>query len=206
MTVQGEHNELFASTDRGNKNVLQITGSRNKVQIGANCKINDLNCTMIGDNLSLILEDGVRIVGRLKIAGSGARIVIGRNTTFERINIVCIEGAKVIIGAECMFSFGIEVRTSDAHSIVDLETRRRINKPGDVIVGDHVWIGSNVTLNKGISIASDVIVGTRAVVTKDINEEHCAVAGIPARIVRRSVSWDRKLVSVGEVAGPPLVF
>ncbi|EWY35737.1 hypothetical protein N825_36095 [Skermanella stibiiresistens SB22] len=198
VTVSGEGNELSCLTDRGDKNRLDIIGSRNKVQIGAGCKINEATWIMRGDEMSLILEDGIRFNGRINISGRGGKVVIGKNTTFERVNIVCIESANVIIGAECMFSFGIEIRTSDAHSIIDLATRCRINGPGDVIVGDHVWIGAHTTLNKGITIASDVIVGTRAVVTKDIVEEHCAAAGVPARVVRRDVSWDRKLVPVGE--------
>ena len=52
-----------------------------------------------------------------------------------------------------------------------------------IVVGDDVWIGSNVTVLDGVSIGSHAVIGAGAVVTKDV-PEWAIVAGNPARVLR----------------------
>ncbi|WP_102960784.1 CatB-related O-acetyltransferase [Mangrovicella endophytica] len=54
---------------------------------------------------------------------------------------------------------------------------------GDTRVGDDVWIGGEAIILPGISIGSGAIVGTRAVVSKDV-PPYAIVAGNPAGVVR----------------------
>lgn len=51
-----------------------------------------------------------------------------------------------------------------------------------VIVGNDVWIGRSATIRGGVRIGSGAIVGTRAVVMKDV-PPYAIVAGNPARII-----------------------
>ena len=52
-----------------------------------------------------------------------------------------------------------------------------------IVVGDDVWIGSNVTVLDGVRIGSHAVIGAGAVVTKDVPEWAIA-AGNPARVLR----------------------
>lgn len=66
-----------------------------------------------------------------------------------------------------MFSRKIEVRTTDAHSVIDIETRSRINKAESIHIGDHVWVGLSTIINKGAVIPSDNIIGANSFVNKN---------------------------------------
>lgn len=115
----------------------------------------------------------------------------GDYSTTVGVYILCQEGCNVRIGRHSMLSREIEIRTTDAHSVIDLETGNRLNTPADVIIGDHVWVGVGVILNKGTVIPNDTIVGAGAFVNKPFEEEHTAIAGAPAKVVRRGVTWNR---------------
>lgn len=55
---------------------------------------------------------------------------------------------------------------------------------GDTIVGNDVWIGYNVTIMPGVHIGDGAIIGTNALVTKDI-EPYTIVGGNPAQEIRK---------------------
>lgn len=52
---------------------------------------------------------------------------------------------------------------------------------GDTVVGNDVWIGYDALIMPGVHIGNGAVVGTRAVVTKDV-PAYAVVAGNPARV------------------------
>lgn len=50
-------------------------------------------------------------------------------------------------------------------------------------IGNDVWIGEFATIKGGVKIGDGAIIGTRAVVTKDI-PPYAVVAGVPARVIK----------------------
>ncbi len=55
---------------------------------------------------------------------------------------------------------------------------------GDIIVGNDVWIGYEAVIMAGVTIGDGVIIGTRAVVTKDV-PPYTIVGGVPAKPLRK---------------------
>ena len=55
---------------------------------------------------------------------------------------------------------------------------------GDIIIGNDVWIGYEAVILSGITIGDGAIIGTRAVVTKDI-PPYTIVGGVPAKPIRK---------------------
>ena len=55
---------------------------------------------------------------------------------------------------------------------------------GDIVIGNDVWIGYEAVIMAGVSIGDDAIIGTRAVVTKDV-EPYSIVGGVPAKEIRK---------------------
>ena len=55
---------------------------------------------------------------------------------------------------------------------------------GDTVIGNDVWIGSEAIIMPGITIGDGAIIGTRAVVTRDV-EPYAIVGGNPAKTIRK---------------------
>lgn len=60
---------------------------------------------------------------------------------------------------------------------------------GDIIVGNDVWIGYEAVIMAGVTIGDGAIVGTRAVVTKNV-PPYTIVGGVPAKAIRKRFSED----------------
>lgn len=58
---------------------------------------------------------------------------------------------------------------------------------GDIVIGNDVWIGYEAVVLSGVTIGDGAIVGTRAVVTKDV-PPYTIVGGVPARPIRKRYS------------------
>jgi acetyltransferase-like isoleucine patch superfamily enzyme len=95
---------------------------------------------------------------------------------------------KITIGENCLFSNGISLRTSDHHSIIDLDTLQQLNFPADIIIGDHVWICPDVMVLKGVEIGAGSIIASRALVQKSVPPKELW-GGVPARMIKQRVSW-----------------
>ncbi|WP_270087606.1 type B chloramphenicol O-acetyltransferase [Sphingobacterium sp. SYP-B4668] len=55
---------------------------------------------------------------------------------------------------------------------------------GNTVVGNDVWIGSEAMIMPGITIGDGAVIGSRALVTKDV-APYCIVGGNPARCIKQ---------------------
>ena len=55
---------------------------------------------------------------------------------------------------------------------------------GDIVIGNDVWIGYEAVILSGVTIGDGAIIGTRAVVTKDV-PSYTIVGGVPAKPIRK---------------------
>ncbi|MCX6389261.1 MAG: acyltransferase [Solirubrobacterales bacterium] len=107
-------------------------------------------------------------------------------------------GAKTVLGQECTItafqhiSIGRECILADRVMLIDfdhgvVEVERPIREQGiykrDVRVGHNCWIGYGACMLRGVSVGDNAIVGTSAVVTKDV-PDNAIVGGSPARVLR----------------------
>jgi acetyltransferase-like isoleucine patch superfamily enzyme len=107
-------------------------------------------------------------------------------------------GAKSVIGQECTISafqhvsIGRECIIADRVMLIDfdhgvIEVERPIRLQGiykrDVRVGHNVWMGYGACVLRGVSIGDNAIVGTSAVVTKEV-PANAVVGGTPASVIR----------------------
>ncbi|HGC5539653.1 TPA: CatB-related O-acetyltransferase, partial [Klebsiella pneumoniae] len=61
---------------------------------------------------------------------------------------------------------------------------------GDTVIGNDVWIGSEAIIMPGVRVGDGAIIGTRALVTRDV-EPYAIVGGNPARVLRKRFDEDR---------------
>lgn len=60
---------------------------------------------------------------------------------------------------------------------------------GDTVIGNDVWIGSEAIIMPGITVGDGAVIGTRALVTKDV-EPYAIVGGNPAKTIRKRFDDD----------------
>ncbi|WP_096019442.1 hypothetical protein [Campylobacter lanienae] len=72
-----------------------------------------------------------------------------------------------------MFSWDIWLATCDYHLIIDAKTNNRINFSKSIYIGDHVWIGRESAITKGVFVASGAILGAKKFSYKGILLQYC---------------------------------
>ena len=65
-------------------------------------------------------------------------------------------------------------------------TNTQDNK-GDIVIGNDVWIGFESVILSGVTIGDGAIIGTRAIVTKDV-PPYTIVGSVPAKPIRKRFS------------------
>lgn len=174
---------------------FKIRGRHNVIVIGEKGRLRNCTIYISGNNNLLRIGGGHTIIANTTfwLQGDHCTIDIGEDFTMEGGGISVTENGKICIGKDCMFSFGIDIRNGDSHSILDLQGKR-INKAKDIIIKDHVWLGANVTVLKGVHIGSHSIIGTRSVVSKSCQTDQSIYAGVPARFIKSGIDWKRILI------------
>jgi chloramphenicol O-acetyltransferase type B len=71
-------------------------------------------------------------------------------------------------------------------------------KAGDTVVGSDVWIGSEAMIMPGIKIGHGAVIGSRALVTQDV-EPYTIVGGNPAKPLKKRFS-DEQIAQLLEMA------
>lgn len=129
---------------------------------------------------------------------------------FQKNNVLYhypINGNHLKIGKFCSIACGAKfLFTSANHTMRSLSTYpfpiffeewgldvKNITKAwdnkGDIVIGNDVWIGYEAVVLSGVTIGDGAIIGTRAVVTKDV-PPYTIVGGIPAKQIRKRFSDD----------------
>ena len=124
---------------------------------------------------------------------------------FEQNNVLYqypINHDRLIIGKFCSIACGAKFLFNSAnHTMASLSTypfplffeeweleKKNVieawDNKGDIIIGNDVWIGYEAVILAGVTIGDGAIIGTRAVVTKDV-PPYSIVGGVPAKPIRK---------------------
>jgi len=190
VTIRGDGNSIgLAPRARIRSCQVVIRGNGNKVSIG-DSDLANVTITIAGDGNEVVLGDDCRIRD-LDVVCEDDRdsITLGRGTSIHgSTKLAAIEGTSIRVGEGCLFAEGIQIRTGDSHSLTDLQGTRT-NPSMDVSIGDHVWIGLNVTILKGALVGPHSVIGAGSLVCDRFPSPHCLIAGNPARPVREGIDW-----------------
>ena len=124
---------------------------------------------------------------------------------FEKNNVLYhypINHDRLIIGKFCSLACGVRFLFNSAnHSMKSLSTypfplffeewgldqkdvAASWDNKGDIVIGNDVWIGYEAVVMAGVTIGDGAVIGTHAVVTKDV-PPYTIVGGIPAKPIRK---------------------
>ncbi|MDR3310535.1 MAG: acyltransferase, partial [Oscillospiraceae bacterium] len=179
---------------------VSVCGCGNQIHIGNNVSIDNLSVTVSANNSELRIGDYVRRAGggesitTVTINGIygyttlAPKVRFGENVSFNYNLLLFTNGSDIIIGKDCMLSSDIAIKTIVGHSMYDLHSGAQLVKPKPIHIQDHVWVGMNAVLLGNAAVGTGSVVGSYAVVAKKY-PNNCAIAGNPARIVRRDIAW-----------------
>ncbi len=148
--------------------------------------------TFNGDNSVVYLGDSnPRCLLNLSLYNNSFCSIGSRNYFSSTLALQCSEQCNIVIGNDCLFSFGIWVRTSDVHLMFDTITHQRINMSKSVFIGDRVWVGQNATILKGSQIGSGAILGAGALTSGKALPSNTVWGGNPAKQIRANVFFHK---------------
>ena len=150
-----------------------------KLEIGKGAKLHLGRWSWIGHDSKIRVHEGEVFLG--------AKSVMGQECTISAFQ-------HVSIGRECILADRVMLIDFD-HGVVEVERPIRLQGiyKRDVRVGNNCWIGYGVCVLRGVQVGDNAVVGTSAVVTKDV-PDNAVAAGVPARVIRmrkkpRSMRW-----------------
>jgi acetyltransferase-like isoleucine patch superfamily enzyme len=150
------------------------------------------------------LGSGSRVRGRLCVEKLGGELSIGKNfAVFSYLAMVQLyvgQKGKLIIGDDTFVNNGSVLSASqeirigsrvniaphctlidnDFHGVGD---RDSAPKMAPIVIEDDVWLGTRVTVLKGVTIGKGSVIASGAVVTKDIPAGVLA-GGVPAKVIK----------------------
>ena len=154
------------------------------IEIGQGAVVSLGRWAWVGDGSKLRCH-----AGRIEI---GAKTVVGQETTFSAYESISL-GRECIVADRSMF-------IDFDHAVMQIESPIRqqglYSRP--VRIGHNVWVGYGACFLRGTTTGDNAIVGTYAVVTRDV-EPNAVVGGVPARVLRMRDAPQR----MHWVDGPP---
>lgn len=155
-----------------------------------------LNCLLQtgGDSTFVIRESPNPICGLRFFAKWSPRntFYIGKNFRCFGVDFRAAEAdIQHYVGDNCLFSYDVTLRSTDAHSIFDKDMNL-INRASNFYIGNHVWIGHHVEILKNACILDGTIIGACSLVVKKQKETNVILVGVPAKVLKRDVTWDFK--------------
>jgi maltose O-acetyltransferase len=108
-------------------------------------------------------------------------ISLGERSGF---GIRCMIQGNVVIGRNVMMGPDVKIYSRNhVYAALDIPMQEQGVISYKAVIGDDVWISSNVVILPGKKIGSHSIIGAGSVVTKDV-PDYAIVAGNPARVIR----------------------
>jgi acetyltransferase-like isoleucine patch superfamily enzyme len=157
-----------------------FVGPRVRLEIGPTATLRLGRWSWLGHGTKIRVHEGTVSIGAKTVLGQECTI-----SAFQRIDI----------GRECILADRVMLIDFD-HGVVDVERPIRLQGiyKRDVRVGHNCWIGYGVCLLRGVSVGDNAVVGTSAVVTRDLPANSVS-AGVPARVLRmrdepRTLRWE----------------
>lgn len=175
--------------------------SRNTIHFGSPIKTGMVHIGMGGvsdmpfnrgyiriDEGASVIFSGKTLIGKGCdfLIGKRSKVSFGENFSAGN-NFYISSNVGVSFGDNVLLGWNISFRDSDGHYVIDNGIEKTNQK--EIIIGDHVWIGSDVTILKGVKIQRDSIVASQAVVTKPFEQSNILIGGFPAAIIKEHVDW-----------------
>jgi acetyltransferase-like isoleucine patch superfamily enzyme len=183
-------NQIIGEVRAFNSKII-FKGFNNKIIFDENVVLRNCNISFHSNGGFCSIGSNSIYKGNMHI-GQDCVVKIGKNLWVTNHCLITVaEGTSVEIGDDCMFASKNQIRSHDSHAIFSVEDGRRLNRSKSIRIGNHVWLAYASIVLSGSEISDGSIIGHSAVVKSRI-PNNCIAVGIPARVVKRNIAWNKE--------------
>ena len=113
----------------------------------------------------------------------GRNLIVGNDVDLAKDVLITTSGG-VRIGDRTLIGYRTQI-ISINHSIPPVGEPFPISgdDPGEVVIGNDVWIGASCIITPGVTIGEGAVIAAGSVVTKNV-DANSIVAGVPAKLIK----------------------
>jgi len=148
---------------------------------------------MIGTRCGLYIsrEGALRCAGRiilnddttLQTQGRG-QLLLGDRFCLNRYSRL-VAHERIEVGHHVTIGQMVSILDHDHHyELIDGQLQLQGYDTAPIRIGNHVWIADKVTILKGVTIGSNVVIAANSVVNQDV-PDNSVVGGVPARVLKQ---------------------
>ena len=133
-----------------------------------------------GGAFPILLNCYIHIEARSALAA----VYIADNVRINNNAVIIVDKNQIYTGRNTLIGTEFTVYDSDFH---DLNPSRRMGgvvKSASVYIDENVFIGSRVSVMKGVTIGANSVIANGSIVTRDV-PSNCIAAGVPAKLIKR---------------------
>lgn len=166
--INGSGTLTCGSTSRNSRHSL----NRGMVIIKSGGILTLLGDVYVGEGTIIVIHNG----GHLSI-GHGTYI-----TGDSRIEVRNVMN----IGEQCAISWGVSILDDDHH---DLDVPKE-EEASSTLIGNKVWIGAHSMILKNSTIGDGSVIAAKSLVNCNV-PKNTLCGGVPARVIRKSITWEK---------------
>lgn len=126
----------------------------------------------------------------------GKNLFLGDNV-YANFNLTVVDDVEIIVGNNVLFAPNCTLTTANHPINPDLR-RKGYQYAKKIVIGNNVWLGSNVVVLPGVTIGDNSVIAAGSIVSRDIPANVVAM-GIPCRVVREISEHDEKFFDRGRL-------
>jgi acetyltransferase-like isoleucine patch superfamily enzyme len=144
----------------------------------------------------IVLESHSIILGEIQTMQHGGEIKVGQYVFIGEHTRIW-SSVSIKIGNRVLISHNVNIHDNNSHALDKILRHEEFkyvyetHKPyphenlseKEIIIGDDVWIGFNVTIFKGVRIGNGAIIGANSIVTKDV-PANAVIVGANQKIIK----------------------
>ena len=168
----------------------EFRGTGNRLIVAPNIRKCNIKVKFLGNDSTVSIGNAFLADVRIEL-GDNCICHIGDNVgPANNLFLDVARNNKIEIGDDCLIASDVQLRAHDGHLIFDINSGELINPPKSIILHNHVWLGNGCMILGGSRIGQGSIIGARSLV-KGMIPARCTAAGIPAKVLRTGVTWER---------------
>jgi acetyltransferase-like isoleucine patch superfamily enzyme len=139
------------------------------------------------------LPDSFKFLGKHIFISPGKRGCMfkgGKNSHIGDYSNLSLSGGNISLGDDISIGRGFLVTTEGFDTDKWIHGVPQGINYGDVVIGNHVWIGHNVFIRGGVKIGDNSVIGYGSIVLHDV-PANCVYAGL--KVVKKDINHMKKM-------------